>query len=428
MKSRTAILCTVFLFCTVVLSGCGKENPTKAAKESDVTEREGTSSAEDVQPEAEADALPEEEVVRETIGILLPSKSDDRRWMGDEDAFRDRLAGAGFDCLTLFADQDALLQSKQVLELSGEGVAAMIIAPVDVWALSDTLDAVRETEIPVISYNDLIMDTDVIKYLTTFDSRQMGHQAASEVMHKLTLGADVLPYMHRTYTAEFFMGAPGDFNDLFFFNGLMEELQPYFEDGTLTCPSQAMTYDMTAVPGEDPQEVLRRFETILDEYYRWNEMPDVIFTSDDSYAQALIEWLLEQERLPGGPLGWPLISGVGAQAEAVGYVAGGYMDMTIFMDNRRLAEAAADLVVTLLSGEDPEVSDYGQYDNGQRLIRAITVDTQTIDKDNYQILIDNRYYDYRELAPVLQTPVPSPEPETETETETTTQMPGQETA
>lgn len=421
MKSRIAILCSVFILCTVSLYGCGKNNPTKAAKESDDTEREGASSVEEVPPEEADTGMTEEIPVTEKIGILLPSAADDRRWMGDEDAFRDQLAGAGYDCLALYADGNARLQAEQIEQLLREDVSAMIIAPVDVWSLSDTLNGLEGLEIPVISYDDLIMDTDVIKYFATFDSRQMGHQLASQAMHRLTIGENVLPEMKRVHTAEFFMGDPGDYDGLFFFNGLMEELQPYFEDGSLICPSQAVTYEATSVEDEDPDLVLQRFETILDEYYKWNEMPDVIFTSNDTYAEALTDWLLEQGHMPGGPSGWPLICGVGARAEAVGYVAGGYIDMTVFKDNRKLAETAADLVVTLLSGEDPEVSNYGQYDNGRRLIRAIIVDAQTIDRDNYQILIDNGYYDYRELAPVLQTPVPEMETESETETETTTQ-------
>ena len=43
------------------------------------------------------------------------------------------------------------------------------------------------------------------------------------------------------------MGSPDDRDALFFYNGVMEKLQEYFDDGTLVCTSGKLTFDDTAV-------------------------------------------------------------------------------------------------------------------------------------------------------------------------------------
>lgn len=69
------------------------------------------------------------------------------------------------------------------------------------------------------------------------------------------------------------------------------------------------------------------------------------------------------------------------------------------MDRRDLAGACATLVDTYLKGDDVEVSNYSQYDNGVKIIGTVTCDGKLIDKDNYQILVDNGFYLAEMIAP-----------------------------
>ena len=65
------------------------------------------------------------------------------------------------------------------------------------------------------------------------------------------------------------------------------------------------------------------------------------------------------------------------------------------------------MVLTYLGGEKPEVTDYEQYDNGRKIIGTYTCKGEVIDKDNYEILIDNGYYEEDEIQPE---PTEEPEP------------------
>ena len=113
-----------------------------------------------------------------------------------------------------------------------------------------------------------------------------------------------------------------------------------------------------------------------------------------------------------GEEGWPMITGCGCEAEAVTAVIEGKLADSLFFDNRVLANDCVTMVDTLLKGEKPEISDYEQYDNGTKIVGTVTSDIQLIDADNYQMLVDDGYYDEDEIVPeATPTLIPTETPE-----------------
>ena len=100
----------------------------------------------------------------------------------------------------------------------------------------------------------------------------------------------------------------------------------------------------------------------------------------------------KKEQLQPGDENWPLITGVNADADAVKSVAEEKIGFTVMLDRRDLAEALTKLVETYLNGDDVDINNYSQYDNGVKIIGTVTCDGKLIDKDNYQILVDNGFY------------------------------------
>ena len=99
-------------------------------------------------------------------------------------------------------------------------------------------------------------------------------------------------------------------------------------------------------------------------------------------------------------------------------IASGTQAFSVFMDSRELADQCEEMVNVYLHGEDdPEVNDYEQYDNGVKIIGTYLCEPQIIDRDNYEILIDNGYYSEKEVEPEPVTPTEAAEP-TVTPTET----------
>ena len=175
-----------------------------------------------------------------------------------------------------------------------------------------------------------------------------------------------------------------------------------------------MTFDETSIMDQNTDTAKKQLKSEIDEFYSLEKTPDIICTASDDFALAALE-LLEKEQLQPGDENWPLITGVNADADAVKSVAEEKIGFTVMLDRRDLAEALTKLVETYLNGDDVDINNYSQYDNGVKIIGTVTCDGKLIDKDNYQILVDNGFYLAEMIAPeAFPTPVPeevSPTPE-----------------
>ena len=271
-----------------------------------------------------------------------------------------------------------------------------MISPVDPYSLSDVLQEASDQSIPVIDYDDLIMDTDKIKYYVTFNTRAIGNEIGKNIVKQAEL--DKVREDRGCRTIEFLMGSLDDDASLFLFNGIMEVLGEYVENGTLVCRSGRTTFDQNGIADENTADAMTQLNSVISEFYSLEKTPDIICTASDAFALAAMD-ILENEEIYPGDENWPLITGLNADTDAVKSVAEGKMGFTVMMDRRDLAEACATLVDTYLKGDDVEVSNYSQYDNGVKIIGTVTCDGKLIDKDNYQILVDNGFYLAEMIAP-----------------------------
>lgn len=444
MKKRAVCMLLGVLLTGTLLTGCGKNKATEAASESAQTEKEGTGEQTDENAsddkkdskssdskndknkntdkedtdasDAEEDADISEEA-KEKVAVLLP---DEQNWSRDSKELEIQFQEDGYEPVFYYADNDSSRQVSQIQQATEEEVSAMVIAPVDPYGLSDVLTDVKDAEIPVFSYDDLIMNTNAVKYYITFGGRQVGQMIAKQIIDSEEL--DKVQEAKESRTIEFLMGSLDDTQALFLYNGVMEILQPYFDDGTLVCKSGKISFDDTGILRWSSDLAKSRMADILSASYPDGAAPDIICTGFDNAAMGA-EQALEEAGLVPGTENWPLISGAGCNAEGVRRIAEGRQTFSIFMDRRELADQCEEMVNVYLHGEDdPEVNDYEQYDNGVKIIGSYLCDPQMIDRENYEILIDNGYYTEDEVKP-LAIPTPTEEPVTPTPSETVAPSP-----
>ena len=393
MKKRITLMAFLAVISGILLAGCGcskKSEATKEAQESEETEKEGSGKANEEKAEIpEISPAPER-----IIGILMPSDQLDSRWAVDADVFISTLEEKGYKADVRFAGNDPSLQKQQLISVLEEKPEAIIVTPVDVYGLSEEMKSVSDAGLPVFSYDRLVMNTDALSYYITFDTRAAGQAAGKEILERTGSDKDTDKSTDKDTDvsqkyAEFIAGPDHSGEALFFFNGIMETLNPSLQDDRLVCRSGNTAFSDALIPGTTARTIDRRMRMIMDTYDP--DLPDVICTSSDSYAVAAAEYLEDQGIEPGGE-DWPLITGVGCNLDAVRMIIDGRIGFSIFMDNRRLAKLCADTVTSYLEGDDPDVSDYSQYDNGIKIVRTITYDSEIISKDNYQMLVDDGYY------------------------------------
>lgn len=408
MKKRTAMLLLGVALSLSLFAGCGKsKEATEAANESEATEKEGTGETPPIElkntEEEEEKEEPEEEP-KGKVGILLPSDETDEKWTADAEILEGELNGDGYDVEICYAGGDTSLQVSQIQEFLAEEVSALIVAPSDPYGLEDVLSEAKEKTIPVFAYDTLIMNTDAVKYYVTFDLRKIGQMIGENIVKAKEL--DEARENHESYNIEFLMGSPDESHALFLYNGIMEVLQSYFDDGTLVSQSQKTSFEDTAVMRWSAGTAETKLGEILDGFYQNGEKLDILCTASDEFAYGALGVLEGREILPGSEE-MPYITGLGSQAEVIKKVASEEIGFTVFLDRRTLAEDCSKMVLTYLGGEKPEVTDYEQYDNGRKIIGTYTCKGEVIDKDNYEILIDNGYYEEDEIQPE---PTEEPEP------------------
>ncbi len=430
MKRKTAAILLGMIVSASLIVGCGNKEATEAASQGEQTggeeeaeeeakaEKEEKAAEEKEEEEeegsSEGEETPEEEP--KTVAVLLPDDSDEC-WSQDGENIRSELELAGYEPKILYADGDGEEQSSQVVEMVEEGVDAFLIAPADAYALTDALAQAKENDIPVFSYDELIMDSDAVSYYVTFNSREIGQALGNSIIEQMEL--EKAKEESRSYNIEFFMGSPDDLKSLFLYNGVMEVLQPYLDDGTLVCQSQRTSFNDTALMRFSESGAERNLSEILEEAYQGKTL-DIICTSFDGAVSGVIEALDQVGISPDGEQ-WPMITGVGCELPAVQRIAEGSQTNSVYMDRETLAKEGVKMVDTYLKGEDPEVTDYEQYDNGKKIIGTYTCEIQLIDKDNYELLIDKGYYTEEEVLPdgavaeeeeeaeISATPTPDPE-------------------
>ena len=231
------------------------------------------------------------------------------------------------------------------------------------------------------------MDTDAVSYYATFDNKGVGTVIGNYI--KDTKKLDAAREAGDSYTIEFFMGSPDDNNALFLYNGIMEVLQEYLDDGTLVCKSGRTSFEDTCILRWSQETAQANCENILTANYADEDL-DIACSAFDGFAYGIKAALLGAGYTEEN---WPLITGQDAEVMATKNIIDGTQTMSIYKDTRLLAEKAVTMVDAVLKGEEPEINDTEQYDNGKMVVPTYMCTPVAVDQSNYkEVLIDGGYY------------------------------------
>lgn len=128
---------------------------------------------------------------------------------------------------------------------------------------------------------------------------------------------------------------------LFFYDGMMSELKPYLEDGTLICKSGKLSFEETCILRWSEDTARSNCEEILETYYK-NETLDIACSAFDGFAYGIKDALLAQGYKMQKE--WPLITGQDAELTSVRNVIAGYQAMSVYKDTRLLATKCVKMV------------------------------------------------------------------------------------
>jgi putative multiple sugar transport system substrate-binding protein len=334
------------------------------------------------------------------IGVAMPTKSSER-WIQDGDAVKKALEDQGYQVDLQYAEDDIPTQVSQIENMITKGAEALIVASIDGTTLTEALQNAADADIPVIAYDRLIKGTENVDYYATFDNELVGNQQAWTVLNGLGLtdleGNPVDGAPEGPFNIELFAGSLDDNNAFFFFNGAMDVLQPYIDEGTLVVQSGQTDIEQAATLRWDGETAQSRMEDILTANYSDGTQVDAVLSPYDGISRGIISALADAGYSVGEE--WPIISGQDAEVDSVKAILSGEQYATIFKDTRELAKVAADMAVAVLNDEEPEVNDTETYDNDVKVVPSYLLAPVPVVKDNVEsALVDTGYWTAAELG------------------------------
>ncbi|MET0784699.1 multiple monosaccharide ABC transporter substrate-binding protein [Orlajensenia leifsoniae] len=333
------------------------------------------------------------------IGVAMPTKSSER-WIQDGDAVKEQLEAEGFKVDLQYAEDDIPTQVSQIENMITKGAEALIIASIDGTTLTQVLQDAADADIPIIAYDRLIRDSENVDYYASFDNYKVGVQQANSILSGLGLvdleGAPVADAPKGPFNIELFAGSPDDNNATFFWNGAIDTLQPLIDDGTLVVKSGQTDFQQAATLRWDGEVAQSRMEDILTKSYSDGSKVNAVLSPYDGLSRGIISALTDAGYTVGAE--WPFISGQDAELDSVKAINSGEQYATIFKDTRKLAVVAVDMATALLNGEEPEVNNTEDYDNGKKVVPSYLLESQIVVKDNInEILVDSGYWTEEEI-------------------------------
>ncbi|MER5181266.1 multiple monosaccharide ABC transporter substrate-binding protein [Streptomyces sp. NPDC002896] len=321
-----------------------------------------------------------------TIGIAMPTKSSER-WIADGKNVVADLESKGYKTKLVYGEDDPDQQVSQIENLITQGVKALIIAAIDNKSLDNVLQQAKDADIPVISYDRLILGTKNVDYYASFDNEKVGELQATYMVEKLGLkdGSKKGPF-----NIELFAGSNDDNNTRYFFQGAMNVLQPYIDKKQLVVKSGQTELTQVTTLRWDGATAQRRMDDILTKSYKTAEVNAVLSPYDGISIGILSALKSDGYGSKDKPL--PVVTGQDAEVASVKSIIAGEQSMTVYKDTRELAKVASSMVDSVLNGKKPEVNDTKTYDNGSKVVPAYLLEPVAVDKTNYQkIVVDSGY-------------------------------------
>ncbi len=371
-----------------LLTGCGNSGSGDAPASAPAAEGEVEAEAPAAEGEAEAEA-PAAEANGKKVGVAMPTQSSER-WINDGANMKAQLESLGYEVDLQYAEDDVQAQVSQIENMIASGANCLVIASIDSSALVNVEAQAKEAGIPIIAYDRLLMDTDAVSYYATFDNKGVGTAIGKYIEEKKDLANAT-----ESYTIEFFMGSPDDNNAHMLYDGLMEVLQPYLDNGTLVCKSGRTSFDDTCILRWSQETAQQNCENYLTGFYADEDL-DICATAFDGFAYGC------KAALEGAGYtseNWPLVTGQDAELMATKNIISGSQTMSIYKDTRLLAEKCVSMVQAVLEGKEPEINDTDQYNNGVITVPSYLCTPVAVDVDNYkEIIVDGGYYTEEQLA------------------------------
>lgn len=303
------------------------------------------------------------------IGFSMDTLKEER-WQRDKELFEAKVKELGAEVKTLAANSDNAVQLNQAEQLLSEGIDVLVVVPYNAEGAAAIVQKAHAENIPVLSYDRLIKNSDVDYYIS-FDNVRVGEIQAQAIVEKAPKG-----------NYAYIGGADTDNNAILFRQGAMNILKPLVDKGDIKIVYDQYTKDWK------PEEALKNMENALTAN---NNKIDAVVAANDGTAGGVIQALKAQ-----GLAGKVPVSGQDAELAALQRVAEGSQTMTVYKPINAIAAKAAEMAVALAKEE--KITADNKVNNGKIDVPSILLDPIAVNKDNIKdTVVKDGYHKFEDI-------------------------------
>ena len=281
------------------------------------------------------------------------------RWQTDLNSFEVRAKELGAEVISRDADGDDDRQFQQVKDMIKKGIKVLVLLPHTNAQASRMVDAAKTANVRVISYDRLVLNSDVDLYVS-FDRLEIGRIQAEYLINRAPKGNYVL-----------IAGSPNDEGAKTLHDAQRNVLRPYVDRGDIKVIADAYTKDW--LPSEAYLAMLKAIDSAQGKI-------TAVLASNDGLASGAIQALRERDLA-----GKVAISGQDADLAAIICIAQGTQTMTVYKPVTNEAARAAEEAVRLAKGETTHAN--GTTNNGKIEVPTIMLKPVVVTKDNIKTTV-----------------------------------------
>ena len=274
------------------------------------------------------------------VAVLLPDNDQIARWATDKANLEAVMAAYGFDATFYVAPETpegAVLQVEQLKEAINAGVKYIVLTSIDYKKINESGLLEQHPDVKVVCHDRFILDNPNIAYVSSADTKEVGRTQAQFLLnHFHSSGA-------ASMTIEILEGPLTDVNAKDYYEGAMELLRKYIDNGKLVVKSGKKEYSQVKADSWSIADGKKDMKDRLSSYAA-GECPDMILAATDNQAQGAIEALEE-----AGVTNMPVITGQDNTAMAQANIKSGKQTMTIDKSLKEMAYNTAMIINSLVS-------------------------------------------------------------------------------
>lgn len=314
-----------------------------------------------------------------TIALLLPENQTPRYESADRPYFEEKVEEICPDCEILYSNaaEDASKQQSQVEAALTQGADVLVLDPVDAASAAASVEKARQQDVPVLSYDRLILGADVDVYVS-FDNEKVGELQGESLVGKLKEdGNPKGPIV-------MISGDPADSNAALFKKGAMSVFEA---DGT----DVAKSYDTPGWLASNAQNEMQQAITAIGK----DGFAGVYAANDDTAGGAIAA----MKSAGIDPAERPT-TGQDATVAGVQRILVGQQYMTVYKAIKPQASISAEIAVDLAEDKEvPQGKITDELDNEKEKVPSILLTPVAVTKDNVkQTVIADEFITADELC------------------------------